>query len=409
MLNETASSRDHRPAARTFTPPTVPDNENPHDRVREMVGTVLTIERETSGDNSMTPRDMFLLNPDGYLIASYEGRLLLESEAAYDQLDKLLEPQDMLPIFRLRNGKPLVYVLAGRVRPQPRPWWPNALLAVLTFLSVSLFGLDYAIAIMLILGVHELGHYFAARHHNVAVTLPYFIPLPPPLSLLGTLGAAIQLRQPMRNRKVLLDVGAAGPLAGLLISIPILLYGLSTSKVVNLNDARASLDEGEALVMEGNSILYTFAKVVTFGRILPDGPEDVDISKLAWAGWVGLLVTGLNLIPIGQLDGGHILYSIIGERARILFYPALVIMVALALFASDMWFIWAVLILFLGQVYATPLDTITKLDRRRQVIAVLGLVLFVLVFVPVPLTAIGSETASTVQAAPNLLSMLFGR
>jgi membrane-associated protease RseP (regulator of RpoE activity) len=274
------------------------------------------------------------------------------------------------------------------------------LLAVVTFFSVSLLGLDYAIALMLILGVHELGHYFAARRHNVAVTLPYFIPLPPPLSLLGTLGAAIQLRQPMRNRKVLLDVGIAGPLAGFLVAIPILLIGLNTSGIGRI--------EPPAL-LEGNSILYALTKFAMFGRFLPDGMEDVQLNGIAWAGWVGLLVTGLNLIPIGQLDGGHILYSIIGERARILFYPALVVMVALALFASDMWFIWAVLILFLGQIYATPLDTITPLDRSRQVIAVLGLVLFVLVFVPVPLTAVGGDPANTIQAAPNLMSMLFGR
>jgi Zn-dependent protease len=405
MLNETASSRDHRPAARTFTPPAEVGGDSPNDRVREMVGTVLTIERETSGDNSMTPRDLILLNPEGHLIASYEGRLLLDSEAAYDQLDKLLEPVNMLPVFRLRNGKPVVYILAGRVHPQPRPWWPNAALAALTFLSVWFVGgMDYAIAIMVILGAHELGHYFAARRHNVAVTLPYFIPFP--LGL-GTLGAAIQLRQPMRNRKVLLDVGAAGPLVGLVVSIPILLFGLATSEVIDLNEARANLPEGHVLVMEGNSVLYAMAKIVTFGRFLPDGPVDVSINGIAKAGWLGLLVTGLNLIPIGQLDGGHILYSIIGERARALFYPILIAMVALALFASDMWFVWAVLILFLGQIYATPLDNVTRLDRPRQMIAVLGLVLFVMAFVPIPQSPLLDE-GNIAQAAPNLLSILTG-
>lgn len=405
MLNETASSRDHRPPARVYAPPASLEDENPNDRVREMVGTVLAIERETSGDNSITPRDLLLLNPEGHLVASYEGRLLLDSEAAYEQLDRLLEPLDMLPVFRLRHGKPVVYVLAGRVRPQPRSWWPNAALAALTFLSVWFVGgMDYAIAIMLILGAHELGHYFAARRHNVAVTLPYFIPFPMGL---GTLGAAIQLRQPMRNRKVLLDVGAAGPLVGLLVSIPILLYGLATSEVIDINEFRATLPEGQILSMEGNSVLYAMAKIVTFGRFLPDGPVDVKINGIAKAGWLGLLVTGLNLIPIGQLDGGHILYSIIGERARVLFYPILVAMVALALFASDMWFIWAVLILFLGQIYATPLDNVTRLDRPRQMIAVLGLVLFVMAFVPVPQTPL-LDGANGIQAASNVLSMVFG-
>jgi Zn-dependent protease len=401
MLNETASSRDNRPAARTFVMP-VSFEDGPHDRIREAVSGVLDIERETFVEEGGAPtsRELFILNPEGHLVATFEGRLLLESEAAYERLDRELEPLNMLPVFRLRDGKPVVHILAGRVNPQPRPWWPNLLLAVVTFFSVSLFGLDYAIAIMLILGAHELGHYFAARRHNVAVSLPYFIPLPPPFSLLGTLGAAIQLRQPMRNRKVLLDIGAAGPLIGLIVSIPILLYGLRTSHVETIN--LADLDEGEVLFVEGNSILYALAKLVTFGRFLPDGPTDVMINGIAKAGWLGLLVTGLNLIPVGQLDGGHILYSIIGERARLLFYPALVALVALSLFASDVWFIWAVLILFLGRIYATPLDTITPLDAPRRAIAILGLVLFVLVFVPVPITVIVPDT-SVAQAAPLLL------
>jgi hypothetical protein len=376
--------------------------DSPQEHIRELVGGVLDIERETfvDGDSTTPNRDLFILNPGGHLLATFEGRLLLESEAAYEQLDRQLEPLDWLPVFRLRDGKAVVHVLAGRVNPQPRPWWPNLLLAVVTFFSVSLLGLDYAIAIMLILGTHELGHYFAARRHQVAVTLPYFIPLPPPLSILGTLGAAIQLRAPMRNRKVLLDVGAAGPLAGFLVSIPILLIGLATSEVGRIEQFPA--------LLEGNSIFYALTKLVMFGRFLPDGPVDVQLNGLAWAGWVGLLVTGLNLLPVGQLDGGHILYSIIGERARLLFYPALVIMVALSLFASDVWFIWAVLTLFLGRIYATPLDMITPLDPRRRAIAILGIVLFVLVFVPIPVTLVG-DVSNMGRAAPGLLTMLLGR
>lgn len=400
MLNETASSHDSRSNARSLpTPSTFEDS--PRDHIRELVGGVLDIERETfvEADSTAPSRELFTLNPHGHLVATFEGRLLLESEAAYEQLDRQFEPSNLLPVFRLRDGKAVVHVLAGRVNPQPRPWWPNLLLAVVTFISVSLLGLDYAIAIMLILGTHELGHYFAARRHQVAVTLPYFIPLPPPLSILGTLGAAIQLRAPMRNRKVLLDVGAAGPLAGFLVSIPILLIGLATSEVGRIEQFPA--------LLEGNSIFYALTKLLMFGRFLPDGAIDVQLNGVAWAGWVGLLVTGLNLLPVGQLDGGHILYSIIGERARLLFYPALVVMVALSLFASDVWFIWAVLTLFLGRIYATPLDMITPLDPRRRAIAIVGIVLFVLVFVPVPLTVVG-DVSNMVQAAPHLLTALFG-
>ena len=173
-------------------------------------------------------------------------------------------------------------------------------------------GLPYTIAILLILGSHELGHYFAARHHKLAVTLPYFIPAPF-ISLIGTFGAFIQLREPMRNRKVLLDVGAAGPLTGLVFAIPILLIGLATSQVGPIQPGG---------MVEGNSLLYALAKIIVFGRFLPNGSVDVYVNQLAWAGWTGLLVTALNLIPIGQLDGGHILYSLIGERARMPVLPA---------------------------------------------------------------------------------------
>lgn len=133
--------------------------------------------------------------------------------------------------------------------------------------------------------------------------------------------------------------------------------------------------------------MYAMAKTVVFGQFLPSGGYDVMItsSQLAWAGWTGLLVTALNLIPIGQLDGGHVLYSLLGEKARRLYYPLLIGMGLLALL-SNMWLLWVVLLLFFGRIYATPLDMITPLDQRRRILAIVTLVIFVLVFVPAPLT-----------------------
>jgi Zn-dependent protease len=242
-------------------------------------------------------------------------------------------------------------------------------------------GLPYALSLLLILGAHEMGHYFAARRHKLAVTLPYFIPMPiPGLSLIGTLGAFIQLRQPMRNRKMLFDVGAAGPLVGLIFAIPILLIGLSHAQV-------SMSQPGMVYIYEGDSLMYAMAKTVVFGQFLPSGGYDVNItsSQLAWAGWTGLLVTALNLIPIGQLDGGHVLYSLLGEKARRLYYPLLIVMGLLALL-SNIWLLWVVLMLFFGRIYATPLDMITPLDQRRRWLAIFTLVVFILVFVPAPLT-----------------------
>ncbi len=358
-------------------------------RIREAVSAVFVIENETfsAGEG---------------LAAVFTGRLRFDSEQAYAQLDAALEPLDLLPAFREKGGLQIVQVNVGRFNPPPRAWWPNAVLFVLTVLSLLYIGTGialgealleqperqlaelwrgwpYALGIVLILGAHELGHYFAARRHGVPVTLPYFIPLP--FGFFGTLGAFIQLRAPLRNRKVLLDVGAAGPLAGMVFAVPILLIGLATASV-------HALPTDTAYLLEGNSLLYGFAKMITFGRFLPDGNVDVFMNQLAQAGWTGLFVTGLNLIPVGQLDGGHVIFTLLGDRARVLHFPAILAMLALAVLVSDAWFLWALLLLIFGRAYAVPLDMITPLDRRRQLVAALALIVFVLVFVPNPLQVV---------------------
>jgi membrane-associated protease RseP (regulator of RpoE activity) len=414
MLNESASSLNDRPVLRSPMLYTPDNDDGRRNQIRALVEMVLLIDRETFEDSDhLLADDAALLQAQGSrLIATFEGRLLTDSETAYETLDNLFLPDNLLPVFREVKGKHVVHVLLGRINPQPRPWWPNLVLFIATLLSVLFVGtllalseieqenrrlaqsilnnlplelwrgLPYALSILLILGGHELGHYFAARRYNLAVTLPYFIPFP--INGFGTLGAFIQLRQPMRNRKMLLDIGAAGPLVGLVISIPILLIGLATSHVGPIVPGG---------MVEGNSVLYALAKILTFGRFLPNGQVDVMVNQLAWAGWTGLFVTGLNLIPIGQLDGGHVLYSLIGDRARLLYFPLLFTLGALLFFAdSGLWLMVILLILF-GRIYAAPLDNITPLDRRRQIIAVVTLVVFALVFVPTPLTPIESRPA----------------
>ena len=230
---------------------------------------------------------------------------------------------------------------------------------------------------MLILGAHELGHYFAARYHKVPVTLPYFIPMPTSYSLIGTLGAFIRLKAPVKNRRALLDVGAAGPLAGMVFALPILWYGLATSPV-------GPLPAG-GYMLEGNSILYALSKIVIFGRFLPANGIDVSLNQFAWAGWVGLLVTGLNLIPVGQLDGGHVSYVLFGKKARQFFWPVVLGLALLVIVTGTfMWVVWILLLTVFGRVHAEPLDDVTPLDSRRRWIAIFTLVLFVLVFMPIP-------------------------
>lgn len=415
MLNESASNRDDRVVMRSSVPPPSRADEL-QNQLRDKVANVMMIEREIfSGDDSETePQGMML---ESQLIGTFEGSLLTDSETAYDQLDGELLPTNHLAVFRETqpdNHEPVaasrrhtIHILTGRPHPQPRSWHLNAILFVVTIFSVLLVGAGialhdnpnaglgdlllnlwrgapYAISILLILGTHELGHYFAARHHKLAVTLPYFIPMPL-LNPLGTMGAFIQLRQPMKNRKMLFDVGAAGPLAGLIFAVPILLIGLANSQPAPITTE--GLPEGAVQYYEGDSLLYAGAKILTYGRFVPDGRQDicVDCNQLLWAGWTGLLVTALNLIPIGQLDGGHVLYSLIGERARRLYYPALIIMIGLV-FVADVWLIWVILLLLFGRLYATPLDMITPLDNRRRYLAIFTLVVFVLIFIPAPLS-----------------------
>ncbi len=240
-------------------------------------------------------------------------------------------------------------------------------------------GLPYCLSVMAILLAHELGHYFAARYHKVPVSLPYFIPMP--LPLFGTFGAFIRLKAPLNNKRALLDVGAAGPLAGFLVAIPVLLYGLYISPVQTLP---------EVYSLEGNSILYGLAKLLVKGQWYPTASQDIFLGQIAWAGWVGLFVTGLNLIPIGQLDGGHIAYTLFGKRARHLYWPVILALVGLVILTRTYtWVIWVGLLLVFGRVYAEPLDDITHLDTKRKWVAIIALIIFLLVFVPIPWIDVG--------------------
>lgn len=337
----------------------------------------------------------------------FGGRLKMESSAAYDLLDQRLAPIGFHAQFSTdsKREKHYVTVIQGRFHSNPRPVWVNVLLLILTILSlmwigttiggefeagetltlgILLKGLPYAISLLLILGAHELGHYFAARYHRVAVTLPYFIPFP--FGLFGTFGAFIQLREPARNRNQLFDIGAAGPLTGLLFAIPILWIGIATANVDRLPTSD-DCPEGCTYMMEGNSLFYGVSKYVLRGEWLPSDVRDMTLNQLAFAGWTGLFITGLNLFPVGQLDGGHILYTLFGKTARVLYYPLLAVM-GLLTFYNMNWLLWFFLLLMFGRIYAVPLDDITPLSPTRRLIGFAALVIFILIFTPNPIRII---------------------
>lgn len=391
----------------------------------------------TTETNTITPLVARVLDIEDFTIGSskekylyrYRGCLRLDSLQAYDQLAAALRPLKITPLFRLEEGKHVVLLVEGTIDPRPSNPWINLLLFLLTVFSVlfagalnsytgpvpddigGLFtiilsalgsGIPFTISILSILLAHEFGHYLAGRFHHTAVTLPYFIPFP--LSIFGTLGAFIQLKEPPKNKRVLLDIGLAGPLAGLAVAIPVLLLGLSLSEIHRLEAV-----PGQGFQLEGNSLLYLLSKFLVFGQLLPSpetyggvspllywvryfftgqplpmGGLDVMLHPVAWAGWAGLLVTALNLIPAGQLDGGHAIYVLVGRGARRLL-PFILVSLMLGGLVWNGWWLWALLIYFLGRIYAEPLDQITPLDPPRKGIAVLGLVIFLLVFTPVPL------------------------
>ncbi len=331
----------------------------------------------------------------------FRGTFLQDSAECFDDLRQHFERYGFTPIIRQEKDQLHLIGLPGVYRDTPNRTWINLLLLAATILSTlsvgAIYDLDslsdlsfatllsgwpFSLSIMLILGAHEMGHYIAARIHKVPVTEPFFIPVPYPLSIIGTLGAFIRLKGPVNNRRALLDVGAAGPLAGLLFALPILYIGLSTSEL-------GPLPVSGGYILEGNSLIYAGMKYAIFGTLLPAGGIDVQLNQVAWAGWVGLLVTGLNLIPVGQLDGGHVAYVLFGEKARNLFIPVIVMLAAFViLFQATTWVLWIGLLLFFGRRYAVPLDDVTPLDRPRRIVAWFTLAMFVLVFTPVPLQVV---------------------
>jgi len=253
-------------------------------------------------------------------------------------------------------------------------------LFVLTVLTTTIWvGPQYSAVILLVLGAHEFGHYFACRWHDVDCTLPYFIP-GPFLSLTGTLGAVIRIKEPFPTRNALFDIGVAGPIAGFVTLLPFLILGIQWSEVI-------VTFPGDYLITLGEPLLFQVLSRAVFGA-LPDG-LDIIVHPVGYAAWFGMIATAINLLPFGQLDGGHILYAVLGPRSSGVFKLTLVAAVSLV-FVSTSWLLMAVMLLVMawriGFHHPPPLDDWTPLSRGRRLVAALALLIFIACFTPAPIT-----------------------
>lgn len=383
-----------------------------------LVSRVFRIEDVTSGD----PQKGWILRYRGHLLGD-------DSATAYDLLADSVRVYGLTPLFRKDGDKHIVFLVPSLPEPKKRFPLVNIVLFLLTVFSVMLAGASpegtppadqgaqalwllksiftgwpFALSLLGILLAHEFGHYLMSRYHKTAATLPFFIPLP--FSILGTMGAFIQMQAVPKNKRILFDIGVAGPLAGMVVAAPVLLFGLTLSQL-------GPIVQDPNGFIEGNSLLYLFSKYLVFGQLLPSpaslsglpllqywlqyfftghpvpfGGTDVFIHPVAFAGWAGLLVTALNLIPVGTLDGGHITYALFGEKIRKAYPFILGLLAALGLVWST-WWLWALLLLWLGRVHAEPLDQITELDPPRRAVGWFAILLFALVFSPVPMVLLG--------------------
>ena len=246
------------------------------------------------------------------------------------------------------------------------------LAAAVTDPAVWRSGLAFSLPLLAILGIHELGHTIACRRYGLPATLPYFIPAP---FGIGTFGAVISIRSTISKKKTLFDVGAAGPLAGFLACVPVLLWGISSSRPTTLRPTGEYYDFGEPLLFRW--VEHALVPATRHGA-------DLALSPAGFAAWFGLLVTALNLLPLAQLDGGHILYAAVGKAQRPIGYVLFAALLGLAVLWPG-WLVWAVIVLVMGIAHPPTADASEKLDPKRRLLAVACLAVFLLCFTPVPI------------------------
>lgn len=323
-------------------------------------------------------------------------------EENFDSLRRALTEKGYIPMLRYEQGEHIIYILQKQKKKE-RTIWINISLLVATIITTALTGsllymnypdlwrvpnpvdiikpenlipgtLLFALPLMTILFVHEMGHYLVSKKHGVAASLPFFIPIPPilPDFNIGTFGALISSRDPMPNRKALLDIGIAGPLAGFLIALFVTAIGIATSSIVPVSQ----ISSGEPIL--GSSLLFLFLSNVLL--TVPPG-FSLSLNLVAFAGWIGLLITSINLLPASQLDGGHIFRAVLGEKQKWAGWIAVFLMVFTG------WFFFALLIvLMMGMQHPPPLNDATPLDTRRKWLFLVAVIILIICFIPFPIS-----------------------
>lgn len=306
----------------------------------------------------------------------------------------------------MRPGEGYAHYVSLAARPRDRVWL-HALLLVVTIITTTLVGglhhfgftqgfsteavvlpdfsgaafylsgLWYSATILAILGCHEMGHYVACRYYRVDASLPYFLPAPLPLT--GTLGAFIRIRARIPSRVALFDIGLSGPIAGFVVAVPALFLGLALSVVEKVPEDFQGMELGEPL-------LFRAAAWMVWGS-LPDGVS-INMHPMAFAAWFGLLATALNLFPIGQLDGGHVAYAVLGRRSSLVTLTMIALAVGLTVFSSS-WVVWTILMVLmlfaLGPHHPPTLDDTVPLGRGRLMLAFVGVAMLIVCFTPAPI------------------------
>ncbi len=311
-----------------------------------------------------------------------------------------LSSEYLIPVLRKKHGEYIIYVIPKSPIKKKSFAVPLILLCatlITTILSGSFLFTEtldlselfrgenllsgflfFSFPLLLILGIHEMGHYFVSIKHQLTPSLPFFIPIPPnPIFPLGTMGAFISMKEPIPNRNALLDIGAAGPICGFLVALPITIIGLTMSTLTPLTE----ISQGTPVLGEPPLFLLLIKILIQ----IPPG-STVMLHPTAFAGWVGLLVTAINLLPAGQLDGGHIAQAVLGEKQKYASWGTLILMIGLGIFYPA-WIFFAFLIVFiLGSRHPPPLNDMTPLDRKRKWIALVAVLIFFLSFTPIPIS-----------------------